>query len=264
MKKMWLFLISACVVTNVFTQPQLPWNGKKCAVVLTYDDAIVQHLQNAVPLLDSLHLKASFYITASSPGCSQHIDEWRKVAAEGHELGNHTLYHPCIGNLPGREWVKPDYDMSRYTVARMVDEIKMTNVFLEALDGKKERTFAFTCGDMLINDTPFINLVKPGFIAARSTRGQLHKINEVKLLDVDCFVVNNNTAAEMIEWVKKARETNSLLVILFHGVGGGNSLNVSLEEHRKFLVYLKQQEKDSWIAPMMTVAKYIKLTQANN
>ena len=264
MKKLLLFFISAGVFTNVFAQPTLPWNGKKCAVVLTYDDAIVQHLQNAVPVLDSLGLKASFYIAAASPGCSQHIDEWRNVAANGHELGNHTLYHPCIGNLPDRQWVKPDYDMSRYTVARMVDEIKMTNIFLEALDGKKERTFAFTCGDMTINDTPFINLLKPGFIAARSTRGQLHPINEVKLYDVDCFVVNKNTAAEMIEWVNKARETNSLLVILFHGVGGGNSLNVSLEEHRKFLTYLQQQEKDSWVAPMLTVAKYVKAYQAKN
>ncbi len=139
----------------------------------------------------------------------------------------------------------------------------MTNVFLEALDGKKERTFAFTCGDMMINDTPFINLVTPAFIAARSTRNQLHPINEVKLQDVDCFVVNNNTAAEMIEWVNKARENNSLLVILFHGVGGGNSLNVSLADHREFLSYLKQQEKDIWIAPMITVAKYIKAYQAN-
>ena len=42
------------------------WHGKKCAVVLTYDDAIDQHLDNAVPVLDSLHLKATFYLTAFS------------------------------------------------------------------------------------------------------------------------------------------------------------------------------------------------------
>lgn len=42
------------------------WRGKKCAVVLTYDDAINQHLDNAAPLLDSLGLKATFYVTAFS------------------------------------------------------------------------------------------------------------------------------------------------------------------------------------------------------
>ena len=35
-----------------------------CAVVITYDDAIDQHLDNARPVLDSLGLRATFYITA--------------------------------------------------------------------------------------------------------------------------------------------------------------------------------------------------------
>jgi sialate O-acetylesterase len=53
-------------------------------------------------------------------------------------------------------------------------------------------------------------------------------------------------------------ETHSLLVILFHGVGGGNALNVSISAHREFLQFLKQNEKDIWIAPMVEVAEYIK------
>ena len=58
-------------------------------------------------------------------------------------------------------------------------------------------------------------------------------------------------------------ETNSLLVILFHGVNGGNSLNVSLEAHSRFLHFLKKNEKDIWIAPMITVADYINKYQSN-
>ncbi len=58
------------------------------------------------------------------------------------------------------------------------------------------------------------------------------------------------------------RVTRSLLVILFHGVGGGNSLNVLLNDHKEFLSYLKQNEKEIWIAPMIDVAKYIKQYQA--
>jgi peptidoglycan-N-acetylglucosamine deacetylase len=65
----------------------------------------------------------------------------------------------------------------------------------------------------------------------------------------------------MIEWVKKAVETDSLLVILFHGVGGGNSLNVQIAEHRKFLTFLKNSKKDLYIAPMVEVAEYINKTQ---
>jgi sialate O-acetylesterase len=139
----------------------------------------------------------------------------------------------------------------------MIDETRMTNVFLQALDGKTKRTFAFTCGDMKIGDSSFINAMKNDFVAARAVRAQMHKINEIDLLNVDCYMVNGETGAQLIEWAKRAIETNSLLVILFHGVGGGNSLNVSLPAHREFLQYLKKNEKDIWIAPMIEVADFV-------
>ncbi|HEY6504992.1 MAG TPA: polysaccharide deacetylase family protein [Chitinophagaceae bacterium] len=261
MKKILIaFLINCFLVADLPAQSN-SWQGKKCAVVITYDDAINQHLDNAIPVLDSLGLKATFYITAFSNSMQTRLNDWKKLSANGHELGNHTLYHPCIGGK-GREWVKPEYDMNNYTVGRMIDETRMTNLFLQALDGKTKRTFAFTCGDMKIGDSSFINPMKNDFVAARAVRNQMHKINEIDLYNVDCYVVNGETGAQMIEWVKKAIETNSLLVILFHGVGGGNGLNVSLQAHREFLQYLKQNEKDIWIAPMLDVAEYIKTWQA--
>src|SRR5579864_7743545 len=61
------------------------WQGKQCAVVLTYDDAIDEQLDNAVPVLDSLGIKATFYITASSPSIRNRMNEWKKVSESGHE-----------------------------------------------------------------------------------------------------------------------------------------------------------------------------------
>src|SRR5213592_1993327 len=133
-----VLLINLLFIVNVSAQSDKPWQGKRCAVVLTYDDAINQHLDNALPLLDSLGLKATFYITAFSTSMQTRMNEWKSLTANGHELGNHTLYHPCIGGK-GREWVKPEYDMNNYTVQRMIDETRMTNVFLQALDGKPNR-----------------------------------------------------------------------------------------------------------------------------
>jgi len=263
MKKVFIVsLINLIFIINATAQSNQPWNGKKCAVVLTYDDAINEHLDNAIPVLDSLGLKATFYVTAFSQSMQTRMNDWKKLVSKGHELGNHTLYHPCMGGK-GREWVKPEYDLNNYTVKRMVDETRMTNLFLQALDGKTKRTFAFTCGDMKIGDSSFIYAMKNDFVAARAVRAEMHKINEIDLLNVDCYMVNGETGAQMIEWAKKAMETNSLLVILFHGVGGGNSLNVSLPAHREFLQYLKKNEKDIWVAPMLEVAEYIKKSQAN-
>jgi peptidoglycan-N-acetylglucosamine deacetylase len=255
--------LSLLFVSALLAQASQPWHGKKAAVVITYDDAIDQHLDFAAPVLDSLGLKATFYLTAFSPSMQTRLNDWRKLAVTGHELGNHTLYHPCVGGK-GREWVKPDYNMNNYTVLRMQNEIRMTNTFLEALDGKKKRTFAYTCGDMKIGDSAFIEPLRNDFIAARAVRNEMHKLPEIDLYNVDCYMVNGQSAEEMIGWVKQAVATNSLLVILFHGVNGGNSLNVSLPAHSGLLHYIKQNDKDLWIAPMIEVADFIKTYQAAN
>ncbi|WP_462221496.1 glucuronyl esterase domain-containing protein [Ferruginibacter sp.] len=262
MKKI-IFLLFIGFSLNGYAQFNQAWRGKKCAVVITYDDAINEHLDNALPVLDSLGLKATFYITAFSASMQTRLNEWKNLTTKGYELGNHTLYHPCMGGA-GREWVSKDYDLDNYSVKRMVDETRMTNLFLQSLDGKTKRTFAFTCGDMKIGDSSFINGMKNDFVAARAVRNEMHKINEVDLYNVDCYVVNNHSFEQMKEWVDKSVQTNSLLVILFHGVGGGNGLNVSIDNHRKILSYIKQQEKDILIAPMIEVAEHIKLWQVND
>lgn len=256
MKKI-CFLLALFLPTIFYAQTNNDWNGKKCAIVLTYDDAIDQHLVNAIPVLDSLGLKATFYITAYSPSVQQRMSEWKQLPVNGHELGNHTLYHPCTGGA-GREWVKQEYDLHHYTVQRILDEIRMTNLFLQSLDRKTKRTFAFTCGDTKAGGIDFTQSIKNDFLALRSVRNEMHTIDKVNLDDVDCYLANNNTATEMKEWVDKAISSNSLLVILFHGVGGGNSLNVTKAAHRELLEYIKQKEKDIWVAPMVEIAGFIK------
>jgi peptidoglycan/xylan/chitin deacetylase (PgdA/CDA1 family) len=266
MRKVFL-VIFALMYLHVTASAQFgnaAWQGKKCAIVLTYDDAIDQHLDNAIPVLDSLGLKATFYITAFSSSMQKRLNDWEKLAVADHELGNHTLYHPCDASMNGRAWVQPENDLSKYTIKRMENEMRMTNVFLQALDGKTQRTFAYTCGDMKVADSAFMNGMRNDFVAARGVTNEMHKINEVDLYNTDCYVVNNNSFEEMKAWVDKAMQTNSLLVILFHGVGGGNGLDVTIAAHRQLLYYIKQNEKVIYTAPMIEVATHIKEWQARD
>jgi peptidoglycan/xylan/chitin deacetylase (PgdA/CDA1 family) len=237
------------------------WNGKKCAVVLTYDDALNIHLDKVIPMLDSYQLKGTFYLIGSSPVVSNRILEWRAAAKNGHELGNHTLNHPCDGSLPGRGFVTPENDLSKYTVARAVNETRITNTLLKAIDGKTERTFAYPCGDLTIKDTLYYHFLKNDFVAARGVASGFPEIKNIDLTNTTAFAQVASTALQMIAQIEEAERKNSFVVFLFHGVGGEHPLNIDLEEHQKLLEYLKKRKKDIWVAPMVEIAKYIRENQ---
>src|SRR5687767_6318038 len=122
------YLMFACLVMLLISQAHAQlsaWNGRKSAVVLSYDDALNVHLDKVIPLLDSLKLKGTFYLSGYFPGCRDRVKDWRLAASHGHELGNHTLFHPCLGNIPGREWVNAERKMENYSLPGMSEEIKM-------------------------------------------------------------------------------------------------------------------------------------------
>ncbi|TDN40617.1 chitooligosaccharide deacetylase [Hymenobacter sp. UV11] len=240
------------------------WHNKQCAVVLTYDDAIDADLDRVVPALDSLKLRGTFYLIGSAPAVAKRLPEWRRAAQRGHELGNHALFHPCDGSLPGRAFVTPDNDLSKYTVGRAVAEIRANNTLLNAIDGKTARTFAYPCGDRQIGGVNFYDQLKPDFVAARGVTGGLQTAAQVDLSNVDCYAINGQNGQYMIDLVKQAQQSHTLLVFLFHGVGGGHSLNVDLAAHRQLLRYLKAHERDIDIAPLVEVAERIQAYQQDS
>lgn len=254
-----LFIL-ICQLTSA--QQSHSWNGKQCSVVLTYDDALNVHLDNTIPCLDSAGFKGTFYIIGEAQSISKRLPEWRLAAGHGHELGNHSLNHPCDGSLPGRSWVTSETDLSKYTVERAVKEILVTNTLLQAIDGKTVRTFAYPCGDAMIDTSNYYRSLEKDFAGARGVREGFGNIKTINLNNIDCFPINGQPGDYMINLVKKAMETHTLLVFLFHGVGGEHNLNVSLEAHSQLVHYLKLHEKDIWVAPLVDVAQYVRKVQA--
>jgi len=259
------FLIGCLLLLGslqIFAQSKNVWNGKKCAVSLTYDDALNIDLDKVIPALDSVKLKGTFYLIASSKAFTNRLKEWKVVATHGHEIANHSLFHPCASG-PGRGFVTADYDLKTYSIRRINDEMRMANTVFEALDGKKKRTYAYPCGDTKIKDSSYIDPSKTEFVAARGTNPQMETIEKIDIYNVGSYMINGQSGQYLIDLVKKAMETNSFLVFLFHGVGGEHSLNVSVEAHSELLHFLKQHEKEIWNAPFIDIAEHVKAYQAS-
>ena len=93
---------------NGFTWPE----GKTMAVSLTFDDARLSQPDKGIPILDNYGVKATFYI---SPGSMlNRLEAWKAAVKNGHEIGNHSILHPCSGNfLWSRSRALEDYTMER-------------------------------------------------------------------------------------------------------------------------------------------------------
>lgn len=117
---------------------QLWPQGSKVAISLSYDDALNSQLDKALPDLNVRYLKASFYVVPTSVAFINRMDDWRALAAQGHELGNHTLYHACLQSKPNRDWVEPTNALEQKIVSDMLKEVKVANTLLMAVNGQNK------------------------------------------------------------------------------------------------------------------------------
>jgi sialate O-acetylesterase len=257
MKMLQLFFLFLFTLTlNLHVRAQQNWKGsRECAVCLTYDDAMDSQLDNAIPQLNKLGVKGTFYLTGFSPALYHRMEEWKTIAVNGHELGNHTLFHPCSGKrFPGREKAR---DMDFYTVDQFLREVRVANTLLKSLDGKNKRSFAYTCGDKIVEGENIGDYLPELVTAARGGAPEFPAIEDLNLFHLPTFSCTSKTGDEMIKMVKQAQEKNGLLILVFHGVGGGH-LMVEKGEHEKLLKYLKDNEEDIWATTVLEVADYIK------
>lgn len=237
-----------------------PWEA---AVSLTYDDGLPVHTEVVAPLLQQHGLRGTFYVPAFSD-LGDHPDVWRRLAHDGHELGNHSLFHPCRRSPPEQyAWLDPTYDLADYSPARLRDELAAANLLLRLIDGKQERSLGTTCGHTTIgrgqHEQPIQPIITDLFVAARGgINGELAQPDRgVDLLDVGCISADGRTLAELQEVVERARAQRSWAVLMTHGIGSeSHHLYLDPDVHAQFIAWLAEQ-KGVWVAPFVEVASYI-------
>src|SRR6476469_231010 len=98
-----LSILSAAFFMPLHAQTKIKGKEKRAIICLTYDDGLETQRTTAIPQLDSVGLKATFFLNAiQGSSASDIIGQtpeavlgWTQAAKNGHELANHTLFHPC-------------------------------------------------------------------------------------------------------------------------------------------------------------------------
>jgi peptidoglycan/xylan/chitin deacetylase (PgdA/CDA1 family) len=242
-------------------------------ISLTFDDGLDCHLDKAVPILERHGLRGTFYVPVGTEEFERRHADWRIAARAGHELGNHSIFHPGVSSKP---WVTEGIALERYSLDRMARELRTANTVLGLLDGQHERTFAFPCsnpwlglrgwprralasvgldrtrvagwvdrwhldvGATLVDYTP---VVEPLFLAARCggiapdalprTPPRRHQVRGVE--------GDGRNLAQLTTAVDIAQQRGAWLVLVFHGIGGGHHLSCDEDVFERLCAHLAMQ-----------------------
>ncbi|MGE0491740.1 MAG: polysaccharide deacetylase family protein [Vulcanimicrobiota bacterium] len=93
-------------------------------VALTFDDGPSEHTEELLDILAALEVKATFFVIGSQ--VQKFPDTARRIAAEGHGLGNHTQNHP---------------NLLLTSSARTMAEIETANRVIQQVTGITPRLF---------------------------------------------------------------------------------------------------------------------------
>jgi peptidoglycan/xylan/chitin deacetylase (PgdA/CDA1 family) len=210
-----------------------------------------------VPQLATAGLKGTFFLSGGM--APDYMRRWREVQRAGHELGNHSLFHPCPKSmLPDR----PLYSTETYDVDRMLLEIAIMNSILYGIDGQEARNYSAPCSQMLVGGVDYTDaLRRTGVFKHLRTGGDQFNsvVADPKALDTfktpSWGPTDSPNGPQLIAYVERVRAAHGLGVLQFHGVGG-QYLSVSADAHAKLLAHLVTHP-DVWVSPFGEVMDYV-------
>ena len=199
-------------------------------VTITFDDAWELNKDTAIPIMSDYGFKsnqfqATQYIMNPWPGLNP-LAIFRQFISDGHEIGSHSVTHPDLTILSAQEVTK-----------ELVDSKNYLNNYL----GVNVRYFATPFGAY---NTFVKNEIMKHYDAHLTVdEGYNSKDN----LDVSRLkrmsVLSTTTAAEVQEWVRKAKDEKLWLILLYHMVTDDPAHGENIYDHTSVSLFTAQMQE---------------------
>lgn len=241
-----------------FTWPE----GKKMALSLTFDDARLSQIDTGIPLIDKYGVKATFYI---SPGSMmKRSDKWKMAVLNGHDIGNHSVYHPCSGNFT---WSR-NKALEEYTLQKMMTELDSASRLINEILGINPVSFAYPCGQTFvgrgINVQSYIPLVAFMF---ESGRGWLNEApNDPAYCDLsqlNAAELDGKSFEQVLRLIETAKANGNWLILAGHEMNEEGFQTSQLKTIEAICKFATDPANGIWIDNVHNIASYIKRKRQN-
>jgi peptidoglycan/xylan/chitin deacetylase (PgdA/CDA1 family) len=230
------------------------------ALSLTFDDGRDSQVLNGLALLDSFGVKVTFYRLPEAVG--EQLEGWEQAVASGHEIGNHTVGHPCTGNF---SWTRYDgVVLEDYDLERMRAELIDANDQLEAALGVRPTSFAYPCGQTFVgrgaNTKSYVPLVAELFHTGRrwldeTTNAPMH-FDPAQVMSMR---IDGEEFTSIQRRIERTKRRGNWLVLAGHEIrdNTGRRGGTRMQMLRELLTYAADPVSGVWIAPVTRVATFI-------
>ena len=250
-----IFLI--CSKVSSAQESAFIWpHGKKMAISLSFDDARASQVDAGTALLDTYKVKATFYV--QPPTVKNRLEGWKKAVASGHEIGNHSITHPCSGNFL---WSRNNA-LEDYSLKQMRTQLETANKQIEELLGVKPEVFAYPCGQTFVgrgkNTQSYIPIVADIFLSGRGWLAE--SPNDPSYCDMAQLTgieMDGKDFDEILPLLESAKKAGQWVVLAGHEMGDNGTQTTRLAMLKKLIEYAQDPANEIWIAPVGTVAKYV-------
>jgi peptidoglycan/xylan/chitin deacetylase (PgdA/CDA1 family) len=241
---------------------QFAWpDGKRAAVCLTFDDARPSQVDVGVPILNEYGARATFYVSPSR--VPERLAAWKEAIAAGHEIGNHSMRHPCTGNFPFAR----QKALEEYTLTQMAAELDQANVEIRRLLGVDAVTFAYPCGQKFVGRgeqvRSYVPLVAERFAAGRGWRDENANdpafCDPAQLLAVE---LDGLTFEQLKTLVDAAAERGAWLVLAGHDIGPEGRQTTRADTLRAFCEYARDPHNGLWVDTVAGITGYVREQRA--
>lgn len=259
-----LFLIVLCIFLSgemllaQQSESTFVWpDGKQIAISLSFDDARASQVDVGTALLDKYGVKGTFYVVPNS--VKPKLEGWKKAVANGHEIGNHSFNHPCTGNFP---WSRQKA-IENYTLKQMRNELILTNKAIKELLGVEAEVFAYPCGQTYVGrgskTKSYVPVVSKLFLSGRGWLDEGPNAPQFcDLAQLTGMEMDGKDFDQILPLIENAKKSGAWLVLAGHEMGTSGNQTTRLSMLEKLIEYSQDPKNRIWIAPVGTVAKYIK------
>ena len=116
-----MLLIGACQSKNDLSIAPFPEN-KSAALSLTFDDGCITGLTKISPLLREYDITGTFFLNPVFISQDSIWEQWRILANQGFEIGNHGYSHISLENIVDDSVLQFEVERSRETIEQRVDK----------------------------------------------------------------------------------------------------------------------------------------------